>query len=702
MVGNSTKYSVYTEFLVKDEKFNSGIRRMNKASENLKNSIHQVKSSIKNIELNKQLVANPLSPSLSLKRFAQAQLVEKEKKALKEREAAEKRVIKNRIAEEKKAQKIIAAAERGKLRKREVEEKKALKRRVAREKAAIKDLNRMGHGAGRTMMYAGGAAATLGAYYGLDIAKKRLIGYNAEIENYKIGIAGATSVMAEFAGANSAAENYMMWMDRTPGIVKNLREDAAALVGTSKEFVTSYNLFSGPIAQTGLAKTDKQLIKMTRDFNRLAVTSSAAMMNGEIGLGTSQLQRMLYGGAGAEMRMAQMMRIVGDEAERFNKLSPADRYRYLHEQLVKFQPAVKSYGNSWEGVTSTLEDTVDIVGGKIGEPLFGQVKTWISETNGWLTKHEDKISALAEVYGVKLRNAIDGFLGFDIQDAKWDDLEKRIDSVSEKLSTMATAGKWAFYGLGAAGLVKFIKGAGGMALGAWGVGEGVAMVGGGVVPGIAGVTAFGGGLATALAVGQNAALEQNYLTHNISAQQKLNGKYKPKSSFEEAKILAANQRALKEAYNKENIKNYYLTSSLGSHPTTYKQFEDNLKDMVEQAVYVHGGKDKTKRTEYFQEISSHLGLHEDLAKEYEKALVEWGAINKSGKLKGKGKGKNKTVKNRKPPKVKILQNFNGPITFDFKLEDIEPDRVAISVEKKFRQSLAQRGVGTLFKMGGSL
>ncbi len=98
----------------------------------------------------------------------------------------------------------------------------------------------------------------------------------------------------------------------------------------------------------------------------------------------------------------------GLEFESFNKLGVNDRMDLIKEALS--DPALKKGADeiekSFAGVESTFRDTLEILAGSAGLPLFQAVTTEIKSWNDWLNKNEALVSEWGRTLGTAL---VDGF-----------------------------------------------------------------------------------------------------------------------------------------------------------------------------------------------------------------------------------------------------------------------------------------------------
>jgi hypothetical protein len=567
---------------------------------------------------------------------------------------------------------------------------------VDRVRTAVSGVNNM---LGRTAALAASAGGALGLYFGFRELKAGLIDYNAEIEQMKIGIAGAVSSMAQFRAENSAAQNYMRWLDVADGAINKLRDDAKRLVGTTKDFVQGFSMLSGPIAQTGLAQTSSQLVRMTREFNRLAVAASAVHMGGDIATGVSQLMRMLYGQSGAEMRMAQVMRIVGDEAQRFNKMSPAERYRYLREELVKFQPAVQSFGDSWEGVTSTMQDTAEIIMGQLGKPVFGRLKTYIQEANEWIERHDKQINKLVETYGNKLAKAMERVFGSGtFEDLKWEEVQHGIEKIGDSLKTAAWWGEKFLYLWIGGTVASAIGNIGSIGKGIWEWGAGLRDA----IPAMRKFLRMGrtGGL---LAVAAGAVAAGYYSMYDIQNTRNQRERERLRK-FEKERQQKYFQKWGRDPIGGSTVANRLrrmYDPQLSKLNPNYNPFPSALDLIMREAELARRNLGPEKQSTWATRVRQSI---DRIPSASDRAAL-YGFVSDLGVDSGPGGDEIKSMVRKsggrsrirhKPQKIQVTNEYNGPIELHFHdLKETEPDRLAIEVEGRMNRRLTRQSMSGL-------
>ena len=247
------------------------------------------------------------------------------------------------------------------------------------------------------MERAASLVVTLGALGGIAIGGAVVHGVihlNNELEKTQIALAG-------IFGANGVSQNVDQGMSIAADTMAQMRKDAAALPGETKDLVNIFKDISVPGFQAG-ASVDK-----LRDLSAKSMAAGATL-----GLPLDQMGRemamLLEGRAGAHnvagMRLAGL---GGDKAEKFNKLSASDRVEYLSKKLDAYEPVIAKYSQSFDGVISTLKDSGKKLLGDFTLPLFERVKATAQTANQWFDTYGDTASRVASVWGSHLAAAFD-------------------------------------------------------------------------------------------------------------------------------------------------------------------------------------------------------------------------------------------------------------------------------------------------------
>lgn len=251
-------------------------------------------------------------------------------------------------------------------------------------------------------------AAGAGAYFGIRAGVKHLIGFNDQMQQSRIQMAGMIQLTT---GLDSAASS-----SRANDLVDTLQQKAKLSVGTTKDMVDMASMITRPVLAAGVG------MSKLADFTAQAVVASRAF-GIESGMAARDIEAALMGQLRSVDRFSRALLeplgYVGEEGRKaFNELGAAARAAKLEEALggdaIKSMAAAQE--NSFSGVLSTFQDTLQMTMGEVGLPLFKEVTDEIRTWNEWITKNGDKVSDLGTsmgkglVTGFKAIKSVIGFL----------------------------------------------------------------------------------------------------------------------------------------------------------------------------------------------------------------------------------------------------------------------------------------------------
>lgn len=262
---------------------------------------------------------------------------------------------------------------------------------VRRQTGALQQLQRSARGATSTIDQLA-KAAVLG--FGIKVAHGFLVKYNAEVDDLKRKL--STIIMLNTGG------DWTRAFGMASELTVKLREDAKLSAGTMQDMVG----FAAAIANPVLAAGGN--MEQLRDFTRQAVVAAAAL--GErADLAQLDITQALQGTLTQRDRFARaLLSPMGLTTSAFNAKSASDRFTTLLKALndPAIKAAAKSYETSFSGVTSTLKDNLQQIGGQIGQPLFQAITKQVMELNTWLTRNKQAVDGFVERAG---RFLADGF-----------------------------------------------------------------------------------------------------------------------------------------------------------------------------------------------------------------------------------------------------------------------------------------------------
>lgn len=200
----------------------------------------------------------------------------------------------------------------------------------------------------------------------IRLATSNIFEFEAASESAQISIATVLQI-------GGRAESFAEAMGLAADSYDRLRVMAVQSPATTFDLV---NIFQGVLAfgQAGVA---------LEDMERL--TARVAVAAGALGVDFDQAQRdiaaMASGVAGTDVKLFRMLRTSGaltQTTQEWNALVASDAPRafmVLQEALSKFDDASVEVGNSWAGVTSTLQDVGQVLGATARGPVFNRLKS---------------------------------------------------------------------------------------------------------------------------------------------------------------------------------------------------------------------------------------------------------------------------------------------------------------------------------------
>ena len=255
---------------------------------------------------------------------------------------------------------------------------------TVRVQKALNNLNRVSsaaQGLGRRLQSAGEAGVSaMGrmARVGVAVAGFALLGGAIRLATSNIFEFEAASESAQISIATvlqigGRAETFAEAMGLAAESYERLRVMAVQSPATTFDLV---NIFQGVL---GFQKAGVSLEAMEQMTARVAVAAGA------LGVDFAQAQRdiaaMASGVAGNDVALFRMLRTSGaltQTTQEWNALVASDAPRafmVLQEALSKFDDASVEVGNSWAGVTSTLQDVGQVLGATARGPVFNRLKS---------------------------------------------------------------------------------------------------------------------------------------------------------------------------------------------------------------------------------------------------------------------------------------------------------------------------------------
>lgn len=256
----------------------------------------------------------------------------------------------------------------------------------------------------------GTVATGLVAGFGLHQAGKALIGFNSNLEQSRIQMGGM------LAQASAGKVSFEQGFGTATRLVEDFQQIAKASVGTTKDFVDMASMIARPVAAAGLNMKD------LKTFTKGAVIASRAF-GIEAGMAARDIESALMGQLRSVDRFSRALLEpiigAGEEGRRaFNELGADQRAAILKHALGSdvINAMAKAQEKSFDGVFSTLQDSLQMTLGKIGLPLMKALTAEIQRWNVWLTANETKVERFAKSVGSGLKSvfstlkAVGGFI----------------------------------------------------------------------------------------------------------------------------------------------------------------------------------------------------------------------------------------------------------------------------------------------------
>jgi hypothetical protein len=269
-------------------------------------------------------------------------------------------------------------------------------------------LEALGRSAGDALMRVGDAftgaveqAGSLAAAFGTIGAGAAIAGLtygvtslNSEIEKTQIGF-------ADILTANGVTSTLEEGLGKSALLMAQIRRDAAALPGETPDLARIFKLASIPGLAAG-ASTDR-----VERVSANAMAFGMGVANLDSGTVARELSSLISGRAGAHNILGANLGLMGDDAQSFNRLAGADRFKKLEDLLAKHEGSIALFGDSFEGLSSTLRDNAKLFLTSATGPLFERVKQALRDANGWFDQNRSSVLKWGDLLGHQFANAFD-------------------------------------------------------------------------------------------------------------------------------------------------------------------------------------------------------------------------------------------------------------------------------------------------------
>jgi hypothetical protein len=245
-------------------------------------------------------------------------------------------------------------------------------------------------------------SALIGGGMALGKAKESFIDFNSDIEQSKISIAAVSRMF-------SPGQTFDSAMAEAEGTFERYQQAAIQSTATTREFLDMHQALAPTFKAAGMEAS--KLEKIVQDATVAAPLLLPGMADAA-GYFARDLQSMLRGQVQQKDQAAKLLlKAMGLDPETFNaEASKSTEYaaKVIQQSMEKLTGggAKKALEGSYKGITSTLEDTFQILAGKAGTGIFESVKDELKSWNEWLTKNKEKVDEIRKAVGEGL---VEGF-----------------------------------------------------------------------------------------------------------------------------------------------------------------------------------------------------------------------------------------------------------------------------------------------------
>lgn len=243
---------------------------------------------------------------------------------------------------------------------------------------------------------------------------------------------GLTTVMSAVEGVSmeSAAT-------KSAEAFANLQRQAVESTATTQQLFEIFQGIYGPIRAAGFALSDVE--KMTSE-----TVSAASALGVDFAQATRDINQMVQGAAGVDVKLFRSMRSMGliaEDAQAFNQLTATERITRLQSALSNFTESGKAYAKTWAGVTSTFMDIVQMSSGAAIGPTLNRVKASLGQINTVLIANQDRIMDGARRFGERVGYEI-GYVLYRAGQAisyvseHWTEITAKINTITRRVKEM--------------------------------------------------------------------------------------------------------------------------------------------------------------------------------------------------------------------------------------------------------------------------
>ena len=226
------------------------------------------------------------------------------------------------------------------------------------------------------------------AYKAVDALKgiaQRGLAFNSAMEGSRIAIASLITSMVKLENAQGktleGAEKYAAAQGLAADMMKEIQKLGLETTATTQELVEGVQSVMGPAVKAGMA---------LKDIPRFAVAGAQAMQTMGIPLQQmrTELEALLSGNINkTQDLLAPRLGITKEDIQRWREAGT------LTDELMKkfqaFQLAGQDIAQTWSGLTSNLEEAMDVISGQSATGLTESLKEAIREVQNLIVSSED-------------------------------------------------------------------------------------------------------------------------------------------------------------------------------------------------------------------------------------------------------------------------------------------------------------------------
>jgi hypothetical protein len=239
--------------------------------------------------------------------------------------------------------------------------------------------------------------------YGVKSAFDAIVGsgieVNAQIEAQTFTMTSLLNATLELRNARGGLLNeqdkFNESMLISNKLVEQFRRDALVGAGTTNDRLGVAATTIGAFTQAG-GELDK-----FAEFTNRAVSVGTTLMGGDIAQTARDAARLIRGEVGMDIQLYtrgfnKMVEDIGG-TNAFKALGAPERLSMVMEFMKKYAPdtMIKEQGNSWAGLSSTMQEFMDMGRQIIGEPSFEFIKTVMMDIRDSLITADGSLSKTA-------------------------------------------------------------------------------------------------------------------------------------------------------------------------------------------------------------------------------------------------------------------------------------------------------------------